>query len=60
LERGEITPSLAGEEQINNNYINMFKDKINKIKKVTDIISTKDLKSITEDKNVTLKTNYTK
>lgn len=38
----------------------MFKDKINKIKKVTDIISTKDLKSITEDKNVTLKTNYTK
>lgn len=37
----------------------MFKDKIKKIKDVTDIVTFEELKTITEEKNITSKTNYT-
>ena len=38
----------------------MFKEEINKIKKVTEFINSSDLKIITEDKNAVNKANYTK
>jgi len=38
----------------------MFKEKIKKIKKVTDVISIEDMKSVVDEKNITDKSNYTK
>jgi hypothetical protein len=39
---------------------NMFKGKIRKIRSVTDIVNTDDLKAITNDKNAFIKAGYTK
>jgi hypothetical protein len=38
----------------------MFKEKIKKIKSITDVINTDDLKVITNDKNAYIKAGYTK
>ena len=47
-------------QNLDYNYLLMFKEKIKEIKKATDIISLKDIKNITKENNITTKSNYTK